>query len=174
MRKSWMILLLPLWLLAFNARAEYFTIKHYHVNVTFNDEGNADFVETIEVEFSQPRHGIFRFIPLRNKISGRTVDYIIKDVDVEGFKFSRSKENNNLVLKIGDADIYVDGRQTYRIHYRVINPLHFFDEHSEFYWDLLGSFWETEIEDFTFEINFPDKVNLSQNDVFGYTGSAGE
>ena len=174
MNKIWIILLLPFWLLSFNARAEYFTIKNYHVNVTFNDDGNADFVETIEVEFSQPRHGIFRFIPLRNIISGKRVDYIIKDVDVKGYKFSRSKENNNLVLKIGDADVYVDGRQTYVIHYRVMNPLHFFEEHSEFYWDLLGVFWETDIENFTYELNFPDKVNLTQNDVFGYTGSAGE
>ncbi|HUR29890.1 MAG TPA: DUF2207 domain-containing protein [Saprospiraceae bacterium] len=173
MGKRWILLLLPFWLLAFNARAEYFTIKHYHVNVTFNDEGNADFVETIEVEFSQPRHGIYRFIPFRNKISGRTVDYIIKDVDVEGYKFSRSKENNNLVLQIGDADVYVDGVQTYRIHYRVINPINFFEEHSEFYWDLLGISWETDVEDFTYEINFPSRVNLTENDVFGYTGTSG-
>jgi hypothetical protein len=40
------------------AHAEYFTIKGYHVEITFGPEGDATFVEEITVEFSEPRHGI--------------------------------------------------------------------------------------------------------------------
>ncbi len=167
------LFLLPLWLFATDARAEYFTIKQYHINVTFTDEGYADFDEVIEVEFSEQRHGIFRYIPMRDFIEGHRVDRIIRNIEVDGFKFSTSKENNNLDLKIGDPDIYVEGKQVYRIRYRVLNPLNFFDVHSEFYWDLLGISWEVEIENFTFNLVFPDKVLLTVEDVHSYTGQSG-
>ncbi len=153
--------------------AEFFVIKRYHIAVSFTEEGYADFEEVIEVEFSEARHGIFRFIPLRSEIAGKNVDRIIRDIKVEGFKVSTSNENQNLVLKIGDADTWVEGRQTYRIRYRVLNPLNFYDEHSEFYWDLIGIKWPVDIEAFTFSISFPDKVQLAPADVYFYTGEAG-
>ncbi len=155
------------------AQAEYFTITHFHIQVTFNQKGEAEFEEVIEVLFSEPRHGIFRFIPLRSVIHGKQVDRIIKDIQVEGFKKSTYKENNNLVIKIGDADTYVDGRQVYKIRYRVLNPLNFFEEHAEFYWDLTGIAWPVEIAQASFHILFPEKVNLTAADVYTYTGAAG-
>src|SRR5688572_22480028 len=115
MMKHLLLLFLPVWLCATQVRAEYFTIKDYQVNVTFTEEGYADFEEIIEVEFSEPRHGIFRFIPYRNIVEGRNLDWIIKDIRIDGHNFTSSKENSNIVLRVGDADKYVDGRQVYRI-----------------------------------------------------------
>lgn len=173
MTKRLLLLLLPVWLLATRAQAEYFIITNYHIAVSFTAEGYADFEETIEVEFSEPRHGIFRHLPLRSVVNGETVDRLVRDVAVDGFKFSTSHENNNLVLKIGDADVFVDGRQTYRIRYRVLNPLNFFEEHSEFYWDLLGISWPVVTESCTFALNFPDNVSLTETDVRCFTGQDG-
>lgn len=173
MTKRLLLLLLPLLLLAHRARAEYFTITDYHIAVTFSAEGHADFEEVIEVEFSAPRHGIFRHIPLRSIVNGEKVDRLVRDVQVDGFKFSTSHESNNLVLKIGDADVYVSGRQTYRIRYRVLNPLNFFEEHSEFYWDLLGISWPVVTERFAFDLLFPEAVSLAETDVRVYTGRDG-
>lgn len=173
MIKRCLIILLAVCFTAILARAEYFVIKNYHIDVTFTEEGYADFEEVIEVEFSQPRHGIFRFIPYRSEVQGKRVDRIIKDVKVEGYKVSTSKENHNLVLKIGDKDVYVDGKQVYRIRYRVLNPLNFFEEHSEFYWDLIGISWPVEIEAFSYRLLFPDRVQLTKDDVYSYTGLQG-
>jgi uncharacterized membrane protein len=173
MTKRLLLLLLPVWLLATRAHAEYFIITNYHIAVSFTAEGYADFEETIEVEFSEPRHGIFRHLPLRSVVNGETVDRLVRDVAVDGFKFSTSHENNNLVLKIGDADVFVDGRQTYRIRYRVLNPLNFFEEHSEFYWDLLGISWPVVTESCSFALNFPDNVSLTETDVRCFTGQDG-
>lgn len=173
MTMRWLLVLLPAWLFATKAQAEYFTIKKYDVVVTFSEKGYADFDETIEVEFSQPRHGIFRAIPKRSKIDGRTVDRIFRDVSVEGFKFSTSKENNNLIIKIGDPNSYVDGRQVYRIKYRVLDPLNYFEKNIEFYWDLLGVSWPVEVENFSFRLVFPGQLNLIASDVRASTGSAG-
>ena len=173
MVKHFVLLLLAVCLSTTLAQAEYFVIRNYHIVVTFTEEGYADFEEVIEVEFSEPRHGIFRFIPFRDEINGKRVDRIIRDIKVDGFKFTASKENNNLIMKIGDADVYVDDRQVYRIHYRVLNPLNFYDEHSEFYWDLIGISWPVDIEAFTFSVTFPDRVQLTVEDVYFYTGSSG-
>ena len=175
MTKRFLLLLLPLWFLAIQAKAEYFSITRYDISVTFAADGSADFVETIEVRFTEPRHGIFRFIPYRDNINGQRVDRLIKDIKVDGFKFTTSKvENDNIEIRIGDADTYVEGTQLYRISYHVVNPLNFFeDDHSEFYWDLLGISWPVEIENVTYQLNFPDQVSLANEQVKGYTGSSG-
>jgi len=156
------------------AHAEYFTIRQYDVNVRFTDEGYADVEEVLQVEFSQPRHGIFRFIPYRDDIGGQRVDRLYEDIRVDGFKFTTFKENLNTVIKIGDADRYVEGLQTYRIRYRVVNPLNFFEKNIEYYWDLIGTSWEVPIEKIRFELVFPDKVELTRDDVRCFTGAAGQ
>lgn len=156
------------------ARAEYFTITQYDIHVQFNEDGSADFEEVIEVKFSQPRHGIFRFIPTRDKINNKRVDRLIEDERVEGYKFKTYTENNNFVFKIGDAKTYVDGVQTYRLKYHVVNALNYFDDkHSEFYWDLLGISWPVVIEAFSFQLSFPENVELLQEHVRSYTGASG-
>src|SRR4030095_8374168 len=160
-------------LFATGVKAEYFIIKNFQLAVNFTEDGYANFDETIEVEFSEPRHGIFQFIPMRGEIHGRGVTWIFKDIEVEGYKFSTFKENDNIVIKIGDPDRMVDGRQIYHISFKVLNTLNFFKDNIEFYWDLLGVSWTTDIENFSFDLKFPDKVNLSTEDVLVYTGAAG-
>lgn len=71
MTKRLLLLVLPLWLFAAQVKAEYFTITRYDIAVTFAADGSADFVETIEVKFTEPRHGIFRFIPYHDVINGK-------------------------------------------------------------------------------------------------------
>ncbi len=173
MKKRFWLLLPLVCLFSLRAAAEYFTITNYHVSVKFFSEGHADFEKVIEVEFTQPRYGIFRQIPLRSVVDGNNVDRILRNIEVDGFKFKTSKSNHNLIIKIGDEDIWVDGVQMYRIRYRVLNPLDFFEEHSQFYWDLLGTSWPVVTQAFTFDLNFPGGIRLTQDDVRGFTGRAG-
>ena len=77
MLKRGLFLLLFCWAAAVPLRAEYFTITNYSVRVVFTEEGYADFDETIEVLFSEPRHGIFRNIPLKSEVNGTTVTRIM-------------------------------------------------------------------------------------------------
>lgn len=172
--KQKLLICILLFLFAQTGFAEYFVIRHYSINVLITEEGYADFEEVIDVEFSQPRHGIIRFIPFRDKIDGKRVDRIFKDINVQGFKFAVSKENNNQVIKIGDANIYVDGRQVYRIQYRVLNPLNFYEDNIEFFWDLIGNRWEASIDSIDFSIIFPSRIDLVPSDIKYGTGQAGE
>ncbi len=155
-------------------KAEYFTITNYDVVVNFNSDGSADFEEVIEVRFSEPRHGIFRFIPLRSIVNNEKLDRLIENEKVEGFKFETYREGDNIVFKIGDANTYVEGVQTYRLSYHIVNPLNFFDDkHSEFYWDLLGINWPVAIENATFKLNFPEQVELLQEHARSFSGASG-
>jgi uncharacterized membrane protein len=110
---------------------------------------------------------------VKSIVNGRKQEWLIENISVEGYKFSKSKENDNLVLKIGDADTYVDGQQRYRIKYRVLNPIIFYEEHSEFYWDFIGINWPVEIGSVNYKISLPEQVFLSENDVYNYTGAYG-
>jgi len=173
MKRLWLLLLLPFWIWTTAVKAEYFNISLYEVNVTITPEGYADFDEKITVQFSEPRHGIFRYIPYHNDINGKATDFLIEDIKVDGYNFTTSKENNNLVIKIGDADKYVDGAQWYHIHYRVFNPIIFYEDHSEFYWDLLGISVPCEVGSFNFHINLPEQVFLSDTTVAWWMGASG-
>ncbi len=158
---------------AFPLRAEYFVIRDYLVHVEFLPDGALQFDETIEVEFLSERHGIFRNIPLVNIVQGRRQELIIKDVQVDEWPVSKEYQGNDLVLKIGDPDRYVNGRQTYRIRYRVENGLNFFEDHAEFYWDLLGVSWTVVIDSFRFQLDFPCHLQLADQDVKAFSGAAG-
>lgn len=155
------------------ARAEYFIIRDYGVLVNIDTSGTLYFTETIEVEFTEQRHGIFRAIPLVNRIEGKRKELIIRDVSVIDWPFEKNREDDNLILKIGHPDRYVNGRQVYMIRYAVHNGLNFFKTHAEFYWDLLGISWEVPVEAFHFEILLPDGVPLTEDDIRLYTGLSG-
>ncbi len=171
MKNRWLLLLLPLWMSFTAVRAEYYNISLYEMQVTITPEGYADIVETITVQFDQARHGIIRSIPFRNMVNNTVVDFLIEDVKVDGYKFSTSKdENHNLNIRIGDADTYVEGTQVYKIRYRVFNPIFFFDDHSEFQWNLLGNEWDVQIGSFNFQIDLPEKAFITENDVVWGTG----
>src|SRR5688572_5427493 len=106
MKIRWLLLLLPLWISAASLRAEYYSISLYDVQVNITSDGHADIVETITVQFTEPRHGILRAIPYRNIINGVETDFLIEDIEVDGYDFSTYKENTNLVIKIGHKDKY--------------------------------------------------------------------
>lgn len=171
--KVWGLLLALMLGWAGIARAEYFVIRDYHVALQILDNGELQFTETIEVEFISERHGIFRAIPLVNRIEGKYKKLILEDVTVDNWPFTTGWENSNYILKIGDPDRYVNGRQTYVIHYRAKNGLNFFDHHAELYWDLLGIGWEVIVEKFRFDVRIPAKAPVSLDDVRVFTGPAG-
>src|SRR5688572_4814313 len=121
MRNQYWLLFLLLCCIPAGIRAEAFVIKNYHIEVNFTEEGYADFEEIIEVEFSEARHGIIRFIPLHFTSEGRSLYWKLKNAKVQGYKFSTGREADNYIIKIGDPNTYVEGRQKYVIRYRLLN-----------------------------------------------------
>lgn len=153
---------------------EVFTIKHYGINVKVNKDASLDITETLNIHFTEPRHGIIRKIPYKypqEKIPAGTeraerqmtadgyTRIFIENISVPGYQTSISKSGDYENIKIGSKDKMVDGDQQYIITYRVLNAINFFKNHSELYYNLIGDQWATTIDSVDFAIELPQALS---------------
>ena len=169
------------------ASAEYFTIQNYNVEVRLNKDAVLTVHETIRVNFTSPRRGIFRKIPYSYSLQNRdeaSADrpvfigsrYKIKiyDIEVPGRNFTTYNQNNMKFIRIGDKSRYVSGTQEYSISYKVFGGVNFFDDKSELYWNFVGVDWPVAIDNVDFTLIMPGGYNPDAKDVAIYTGGYGE
>ena len=132
-------------------------IKHMDVQVKANDKREFKIRETLKVYFNEERHGIIRKIP----IEGSLENYKITDVSVVGDPFEKY-DGENLELKIGDEDKTIEGDKTYIINY----TLKYYDDEQVdgdyIYLNVLGTEWDTYIENFTSTITYPKNATLQK------------
>jgi uncharacterized membrane protein YgcG len=127
------------------------------------------------------KHGIFRVVPLETKTEKGTVKtpvelISIADFDDRPIKYSETKDNFNhtVAWKIGDADKNVTGENYYKIIYSVKNAVRAGNaDFDELYWNLLGNFWDLEIENFRADIIFPEGISQNNTDIYLYAGQLG-
>lgn len=167
------LLLLFLLISGFSIRAEYFTIKHFQVNVDVSSEGVLEVTETIDVLFHEQRRGIFRNIPYRVRLNKEEYEIKVYDISVDKYKYKVSKEGNEVVIRIGDKNIFVSGEQQYVIRYKVKKAFLFEENHTEFQWNLTGTGWPVTIESAEFGIFFDQNLPLTKDDFFVNAGVAG-
>jgi len=135
-----------------SAFAQFFTIEKFHSDITIQPDASFTVTERVDVNFSQPRHGIYRDIPIRYRDDlGHTIKtptHVLSVTDESGKKrkAKTSKKGNVVNIRIGDANRYVQGRQVYIITYRVENAVLFFSDHDELYWNVTGNDWKAPIE----------------------------
>ena len=159
---------------SFSFADEYYTIKNYDVKIDVTEDNIYHIVETIEVFFSEPRHGIFRDIPTslygyNHKISDVKV---IDPITGTNYKYDVSNEGSNIKIKIGDADVYVNNQKTYLIEYTYNAGDDLIKEYDEFYFNIIGTQWDTPIDRVTFQINMPKSFDSSRlNVTAGYYGA---
>lgn len=187
MKKNCILLLLLAFTTLLLQAQEYFTITSYNVGVQVNKDASLDVVETINVHFTEPRHGIIRFIPYKYPLqqlpagtekanrqleSGGYAHVLIEDIKVDGWNYNVSGEGDSKVIKIGSADITVEDDQQYVIHYRMMNAINFFKDHAELYFNIIGDKWATTIDSVQFSISLYDALPATP-DYFVATGPTG-
>lgn len=140
------------------------TIDYYNVDIKLFENNTAEITETIYYNFSESnRHGIYRQIPESFKANGNLspIDIKIKSItNEEGkpYKFV-NQSFSGIDLKIGDPDKYVDSKEIYVIKYLVKNPIGFFENNDEFYWNLTGNDWVVStISNVHAKIEFPETI----------------
>lgn len=114
-----------------------------------NDSDGRSTLKTVEKLVAQfpdydQNHGIERAIP--KDFDGHTTSLKIVSVTDESGKernYTTYDSNGNLVLRIGDADRYVRGQQTYVLTYTQRDVTKSFADtrRAEFYWDTNGTQW---------------------------------
>lgn len=156
-----------------------YTIRSFHTALTV--EAGSDLVveERIEVVFSEPRHGIYRTIPVQySDPRGFAYSLGLRLLDVTDGEGERqttavTHEGRYVKIRIGDADRTVSGRVVYVIRYRVRDALASFAEHDEIYWNATGHEWNAPIERSSVTVRLPAAVPVADLQVAGYTGTFG-
>lgn len=149
----------------------------YHLKRDAQKVPTMDVEEQIVVRFTEgvSSHGIERAISesykdqsLGLKITGLT------STAPSGGKYSTYQSNGNLVVRIGDPGEYVTGTQTYTLNYSLRNPIAFFNDHDEFYWNINGTQWSQPFSLITAELHVPDELaSQLKAGQFCYVGAQG-
>lgn len=155
------------------ANAGGYTTSAYNVDVKVNTDHAYRVTETIDVNFSEPRHGIYRYIPYKGdfyrQIDGKKSDkaYVAKvsDISVKGGTVDIDRESDNVVLKIGDADTFLTGPHRYIIRYTWNPGDDGISDFDDVYFNVVPTGWSTAIDASTVTVTLPkkfdaDKVNL--------------
>lgn len=161
-----------------NFRFESFSADYY-LNRESDKTPTLKVVENLVAIFPNydQNHGILRAIP--NSYEDHSVSLEVESVMSDNgrpLKYTTYEENDNLVLKIGDADRYVQGRQVYVITYTMRNVTQFLGDHDEFYWDVNGDQWSQPFDMVSARIHVPEGLAtyLQERQICfaGYLGSS--
>ena len=142
-----------------------YVIASYDIDVKVNENNTFDITETIIADFYVRKHGIIRTIPLKNTIerldgSKSTNRVKITNLQVNN-EYSKSNSNGNLSIKIGNQDTYVTGLQKYVIKYTYDIGADPVKDADEFYYNLIGTEWDTSIYNISFSITMPKEFDAS-------------
>ena len=151
-----------------------FIITSYDINMLVNEDNSFDITENIGVYFNEPRRGIFRSLPLRNEIvrldgtmsSNRAV---ISDI-LASEQFTEYNERGYRVIRIGNPDITIRGAKDYQIKYNYNIGRDTRRGYDELYFNLIGSGWDTTVDNISFTITMPKSFNQSK---LGFSAGAG-
>jgi len=152
-------------------------IRSFDVNVTAHKTGLISVTETINYDFEGAvKHGIYRYIPVYSKVGDLFRILNINNIKVErdgsNENFTFSKNNEQVYLKIGDADKTITGTHIYKINYTVGNGIGSnYEDHDEIYWNGTGNDWQIGIEKVSFKID--TDFNAKLNNLLCFTGSIG-
>lgn len=168
------------------AEEQGYTIKQWKYDAKVHTDNTWDVIETMDVEYNEPRHGIYRHLPRTFKQQhpdqdNTMIDYTyrteITDVYVDGYKFEtrdNDDEADNLLIIIGSEDKLVEGLQRYVIKYKLHYPDDRYRGNDVLYHSVLGPDCTTTIDDFSFRISFDKPLPLKKlGDCFVYSGPWG-
>lgn len=142
-------------------------IERYENDVIVNESGITTITETLHVDFkNEQRHGIFRDIPLKTTDeSGQSFKIHLHMLDVADetgrpWPYVVFSVSGLIRIRVGDPNMTLSGRQTYRITYNIEKgALRFYPDHDELYWNLIGTAWDVDIKESENRIMIPIKAN---------------
>jgi len=161
------------------ASAQFFTISRFHSDIMVQGDSSIIVKETIDVDFHQPRHGIYREIPFKYRddlgkvVMTPTRVLSVTDESGKAWKYRVDKTGPIIHIRVGDAKRYVGGHQTYVITYEVGNVILFFDDHDELYWNVTGNYWKAPIKEASATVSLTTNVKSKNLIATGFEGGYG-
>ncbi len=150
---------------AAGASSDY-VVTSYHMDIVVGQDNVCHISETIVVDFSGYKHGIYRKIPLEGTMFdryGTQKSYRAKVSNVMVNANSTAyNEGDYRVIKIGDPNKTVTGSHAYRIQYDYNLGEEVNTGFDELYFNLIGSQWDTTIAGFSFTVTMPKEFDAAQ------------
>ena len=145
------------------AATDYY-IKNYDVQITVGNNAVHHIVETLDVYFEGPHHGIVREIPVdyrdyNNKTYARISNLKCSD------DYEAQTDNGYFVMQIGSASRTLRGDVKYVIEYDYDLGADFNEGYDEFYMNIIGVDWECRIDHADFNVSIPFVQNEAFKDV---------
>lgn len=163
---------------------EGWTIRSYAVDLQVGKDGALHVTEQIAVDFRDlQRRGIFRYVPVWEELpsplpanlrevvpAGADPDDLHRILRIEDLQVTSASgaptdvqlsgpegEGGNLVIRIGDPDVTVTGRQQYTLSYRVVGAVEpLADDGAGLAWDAVGHGWPVPIQQVDVTLTAPD------------------
>ncbi len=157
------------------AADDSYTTENFDVSVEITEKHVMKYDESITVDFLEPHHGIYRYIPIQKKF------YDIDDIHVwggdydESYEFTGENENGtygNEILQIGDAYRTYTGLKDYRIKYSLVCTKDEDEKKDYLSLDLLPTGWQTPIKSADIVMTLP--AGIDWDDLSIYAGDIGE
>jgi uncharacterized membrane protein YgcG len=155
---------------------EGWVIERFAADITIDKNGSLHIVEAIDANFgSLQKHGIFRTIPVRYQWDDTHVRVYqlqvrsVTDGSEKGVPYETTDQGASKVIKIGDPNRTVSGRQTYRITYDVSGAMNAFPDHDELFWNVNGGLWDVRTQAVTAVVHAP----AAPQQATCYQGAAG-
>ena len=159
-----------------------FTFDSFHADyalgLTGDGRSELAVTETLVAQFPDfdQNRGILRVIPAVYDGHPLRIDVkSVKDASGRDWHYETSADEENLTLRIGDADRYVHGEQTYVITYTMENVTRFFEDtgDDEFYWDTNGLMWPQPFGEVSATVTLQDGLAGKLQSTDCYYGSEG-
>lgn len=147
---------------SYNALNGYY-IKDYYVDMKVQEDNIINVTEHITTDFNVEKHGIYRYIPIRNYIERTDGTYSvvkarISNVDVDK-TYTTYTEGDNYVIQIGDAEKTLTGEQEYTVSYTYTIGRDLNEGFDELYYNIIGDGWDTYSENVSFRIEMPKEFD---------------
>ncbi len=166
-----------------HAAVNNFVITNYSIDYHLSKDSAGRSIlltkETITANFPvyAQNHGIERAIP--QSYDGHPTSLSVGSVTNESgakLTYTTYSSNGNEVVRIGDADRYVHGLQTYVLTYTQRDVTKYFADtgRDEFYWDTNGTEWLVPIDNLTVNLTLDPSIQTAlTGDTACYQGPAG-
>lgn len=158
---------------------EAFVIDDLKIHMVVAEDGTYTIEETYVMNFQQERHGFYRSIPTKYEMkwtdneSGEVEDrkyyFPITNINCGDAQYDTSYEDGSVIIKIGDPDKTIIGKQTYRISYQVQTKDLDYNNTQMLYWNLVGNSFDTTIKSMSYTIKMPKAFDETQ--ISTYTGA---
>lgn len=161
-----------------------YTITDYAVQATVHADGSVTHNETIAVNFTQPRHGLVRGIPVSVRLpkeAGGETQQMAYRAEITEFRASEnaelSTENGYRIVRLGDEDVEVTGPHTYTLQFHYDLGADRVPDYDELFHGILGTDWDVSVQHFSYAVSFetplPDEAALEVfSGAFGTTDNS--